>query len=463
MRRGEISFAVVIILVLAGAFGLDRFITARPLAAGPAITATGLPPESQAWYCPTPAAQGLGSTVGTVNLGQGATLLRRSDLGAPGAAPVTATLAPGTFSSATVAPSPAPGPATVESFGQPVASVLTVISPNLGGATSRCTLQPGARWLFATASTAPGYNTYLLVANPFHEQAIISVRVLSPTGDQVPAGLGDVSVPPASQATIFLGDYYPQTTSFGLDVTATRGRVVAARLMEVGQAGVRGVGLDLGSPQPSTRWIFPGGEVPAQGEEDIVVANPSSHEALISELFEITSGDAPPGKQNVPIPAGTQVTLKISGQVPPSTQHGTTIVSTNGVPVVAERVTTQGSGTTQGYETVAGATGGATRWLVSAGSPAGGTDTLGVVNTGSGRATFSVTIMGPSGPISPAALAGLEVGAGDRGSFDLTPYLHGQSAMAVVQATSGSIAVEDDDALPANYQETMESAGIPLG
>lgn len=462
MRRGEISFAVVIILVLASAFGLDRFISARPGAAGPGTTTAALPPESQAWYCPTPASRGLGSSVGTGNLGQASTLLRRSNLGAAGAAPVTATLGPGAFTSAAVAPSP-PGAAAVESFGQPVASFLTVIAPNLGGATSRCTLQPGARWLFATASTAPGYNTYLLVANPFHEQAIISVRVLTPTGDQVPAGLGDVSVPPASQSTIFLGDYYPETTSFGLDVTASRGRVVAARLMQVSQAGVRGVALDLGSPQPSTQWIFPGGAVPAQGEEDIVVANPSSHEALISELFQIASGDAPPGKQNIPIPAGTQVTLKISGQVPASTAHGTTIVSTNGVPVVAERVTTQGSGTTQGYEIVAGAPAGARRWVVPAGSSASGTDTLGVVSTGSSAATFSVTVLAPSGPDSPAALAGLHVAAGDLASVDLTPYLNGQSAMAVVQATSGTIAVENDDALPANYQETMETAGIPLG
>ena len=461
MRRREITTALMVVLLLAGAFGLDRVVPARAVRAQPGMATSTLPPLSQAWYCPVPSAQGLGSAVSTVNLGPGDVLLRSSDT--TGSHPrVTATAGAGELTTAVVPPSTTPQAAQVEAFGQPVVSFLTLLAPNLGGANSRCTTQPGRRWLFGMASTAPGYNSYLLVANPSPEQAVVSVRVLSTSGDQVPAGLGDLSIPPASQTSIFLGDYDPQAASFGLDITASRGRVVVGRLMQVSQAGVRGVSIDLGQPGPSTQWIFPGGSTPAQGEEDIVVANPSGHEALISESFQITGDLAPPGQQNISIPAGTQVSLKVSDQLKASTPHGTSIVSTNGVPVVAERVTTQGSGTTQGYQTVAGVPAGARRWAVPAGSTAGGSDTLGVVAVGPDRATFAVTVFTASGASSPAELAGLSVDGGLRASYDLTPFLNGHPGLAVVLATSGSIAVENDNALPANYQETMESVGMPL-
>ncbi|HLI56273.1 MAG TPA: DUF5719 family protein [Actinomycetota bacterium] len=472
MRRYEILFAFVVVVILVGSWALDRIVPAHTVAGGAASGAGESPGNgssnsvlSEAWYCPVPTPEGLGSSVQTVDLGSGSALLRLTGLGTGSGATTTATAAPRSMIGTPVAPSPAPEPAQVEAFGQHTYNYLSAVNASAGGTESVCGQQPGSRWLFAQASTAPGYDTHLLIGNPFPEDAVVTVRVLGPNGANVPPGLGNYPLSPKSQTAIFLGDYYPETTSFGLDVTANRGRILVARLMKVASTdGVRGLSLSLGVPEPSTQWIFPGGQVPSSGEEDLVIANPSDHEALVNESFFVAAGAQPSaGQQNVSIPAGEQVSLVVSDSVPAGTQHGTVISSANGVPVVAERVTVEGSGSSRGYETVFGTPSWGQSWVVPAGSTAGGTDTLGVVANGLSPATVGVTVVTGTGSASPSSLSNLSITPGSRGSFDLTPYLNGQPGLALVTASSGSIAVENDVALPSNYRETIETVGSPGG
>jgi hypothetical protein len=115
------------------------------------------------------------------------------------------------------------------------------------------------------------------------------------------------------------------------------------------------------------------------------------------------------------------------------------------------------------YHTVQGVPATATRWMVAAGSTAGGTDTLALIADGADRAVCKVTILTMAGPVAPAALAGVAVTPGQRASVDLTPYLNGAPATVLVEAITGKVAVENDLVLPAAYRETMETAGTPLG
>ncbi|HWD09689.1 MAG TPA: DUF5719 family protein [Actinomycetota bacterium] len=468
MRRYELLFAFLVVVILLGSWALDRIVPVHTVAGGTGSAQAGAAegaPLSEAWYCPVPTQAGLGSVVRTADLGSGPTVLRLTGLGTGSGTTTTATVAAQSMIGSPVAAPPAPEPAEVEAFGQHTYNYLTTVSPSAGGAASACSQQPGSRWLFAQASTAAGYDTYVLIANPFPEDAVVTVKVLGPNGPNVPPGLGNYSLSPDSQAAIFLGNYYPETASFGLDVTASRGRVFVARLMRVASSdGVRGLSLSLGVPAPSTQWIFAGGQVPSSGSEGIVIANPSNHEALVNESFLVAAGSgAPAGLQNVSIPAGGQISLAASDQVPSGTQHGTVISSANGVPVVAERVTVEGSGLSRGYETVFGTTSWGPSWIVPVGSSAGGTDTLGVVANGLSPATVGVTVVTGTGSSSPSNLANLTVTPGSRASFDLTPYLNGSPGVAVVRASSGSIAIENDVALPSSYRETIETVGTPAG
>lgn len=460
MRRAELAFAVAIVVIMAGAWALNGIVPARTVSS-PAGSGTAAPgPLSEAWYCLSPAAQNLGSTVMTANLATAPVHVRRSGTGASGAL-AEGDLDPGTSAGVPAGPAPAKAPIAIEGFGGGTASYVSLLAPSTGGTNARCSRQPGNRWIFPVASTTAGYDTYLLIANPFNEEAVVDVRVLGDKGDQIPSGLSNLQIPQLSQTALFLGDYVPATSSFGLDVTASRGRIVVARLMRVsGRDGVRGLSFDVGAAAPSTRWLLPGGDVPPSGQEDIVVANPSDHEALVSTVFQVESGTGPAGSQDIPVPAGGRLTLKISDQVPGGTRHASILTSTNGVAVVAERLTVGPQGA---YQSVLGAPDTRTRWVVAAGSTAGGTDTLALVADGPDKAVCKITILTGSGPVSPAPLAAAEVVPGQRGSIDLTPYLNGQPALVLVEATAGRVAVENDLALPAAYRETMESAGIPLG
>ena len=152
MRRAEFTFALVIVLIMGGAWVLDGIVPSRtagtPVAA-PATTA----PLSEAWYCPAPTAQGLGSTIWTANLGTGPVHVRRSGTGASGAT-AEADQGAGTLGGALASPSAANVPVSVEAFGGATGSHVSVLAPSIGGATGRCSRQPGTRWIFPIASTA---------------------------------------------------------------------------------------------------------------------------------------------------------------------------------------------------------------------------------------------------------------------------------------------------------------------
>src|SRR5207302_57245 len=193
---------LVIVLIMGGSWALDGIVPSKtagtPVAAGTPVTASATTaPLSEAWYCPAPSAQGLGSTVWTANLGTGPVHLRRSGTGASGAT-AEADLGAGTFGGLPAAPSAANVPVSVEAFGGATGSHVSVLAPSVGGATGRCSRQPGTRWIFPIASTAPGYDTYLLVTNPFLEEAVVTVRVLTDNGDQIPSGLSHVQIPQRS-------------------------------------------------------------------------------------------------------------------------------------------------------------------------------------------------------------------------------------------------------------------------
>ncbi|MEA2504876.1 MAG: hypothetical protein QOG36_1919, partial [Actinomycetota bacterium] len=187
MRRAELTFALVIVIVMGGAWALDGIVPSRTAASPVTVSATPAP-LSEAWYCPAPTAQGLGSTVWTANLGAGPVHVRRSGTGASGAT-AEADLGAGTLGGVPAAPSAAKVPVTVEAFGGATGSHVSTLAAIIGGTTGRCSRQPGTRWLFPVASTAPGYDSYLLVTNPFPEEAVVTVRVLGDKGDQIPSGL----------------------------------------------------------------------------------------------------------------------------------------------------------------------------------------------------------------------------------------------------------------------------------
>lgn len=461
MRRSEVSFLAAIVAALAIALLLDFTIPTRALE-DPEVSGGQF--VSSGWYCPVPADDGIDATMSTANLGTEALGVRRSAIGGTGQSALDQASLPARSISNKPVEEFGRSDATglVEAFGGNNATQLLVSSRGKGVASSLCSAQPSSRWLFATGSTARGENHYLLISNPFREEAVVRVRLMAGDKEVVPARLKDLVVRSFSQTSVYLSDYLQEEPSFGIEVTASRGRVVVARYTNVTAGDGRGISLDVGAQAVSSEWIFAGGRVPTDGEESIVIANPGTREALVGIVF-MTEGErsAPPGLSEIPVPAGRQVSITVSEHLPRDTSYGVQLTSTNDVPVVAERRTAGVVARNRSYESTFGVRATAQRWTVAVGSPAGGSASLSLVNTGQSPTRVSVTLLGEAGEIKPEELSSLTVDSGRKLVLDLSPHLDGKPATAVVQADAPVLAVESQTVVGGQYVDFSATPGQP--
>lgn len=462
MKRHEVIFVGLVVLAMAVGILVDVAVT--PAAREQAEVDAGQF-VSTGWYCPVPPGEDTEATMVTANLGTSPLGLRRSAIGGGAQSAVdranlearqTANQAVGDFGI-----SDATG--LVEAFGGSNSTSMMVLARGRGVASSRCSAQPSSRWLFATGSTARGENHYLLISNPFREEAVVQVRLMTGDREIVPARLKDLVIRSFSQSVVYLSDYLEEEPSFGMEVIASRGRVVVSRYSNVTSGEGIGISADVGAQSPSSEWIFAGGRVPSDGEESLVVVNPGTREALVGIVF-MTDAErtAPPDLAELPVPAGRQMVVNVSDHLPRGTSYGVELSSTNDVPVVAERRTAGIVDLNRSYESTFGVTSATRRLSVPAGSPAGGAASLDLVNTGQTRARVGVTLLTPEGESEPPELSSLTVEPGRKVSVDLSPHLGDGMATAVVESDSAVIAAESQLVIIGTYVDFTSTPGQPI-
>lgn len=460
MKRSEIAFLIALILLMgAVAWGADRLprdrAIDRPDTAGPFVSA--------GWYCLTGPTEPASAVASIANVGDDPVRIRSSVIGDARRSDAAESELPSRRSVSI--PLGTAGVASptglIEAFG--AATVADVFLPAAGAglASSRCTVQPSDRWLIPIVTTSRGQEHHLVVANPFDEEAVVRVRMIAPDRDLVPARLKDLLVPAQTQLSVALVDYIPETPSFGLEVNATVGRVVASAFSRYAtREGQKGTSSQLGVRAPATAWHLASGGVPPAGEEFIVVINPSEKEALTQFAFhEQTQQVAPPALNEVPVPAGRQVVVRVSEHLARGVDHGTTVISTNGVPVVVARQWFGGGA----FEVGIGSPVHARRWTVPLGAPIAGNEVLVIVNPSGSRATVDVSLVGTGGTVRPAELSGIVVEAGRRVAVDVSALVAGGMVTALVEALSGSIVVERRFSAGPPYSDFTETMGHPLG
>lgn len=463
MKRSEIAFALIFVIFTGAFVFADRSIPRR--GAGERGVSTGRF-ISTAWYCPGPGGDGFDPVMSTTNLGDVPVRLRRLAVGTGSAS----AFEEGVLGSHRRAPisvlkfgvKDAAG--LTEAFGASTFTDLATLVPGKGAATSTCSVQPSNRWLFASGSTARGESHHLLVSNPFEEEAVIKVRFITEDKDVVPARLKDLVVGARTQLDVSLADFFAETPSFGLDVTATQGRVVVSRFSQVStRSGVKGLSLAVGARSPSVGWIIAGGEVPGDGEEFIVLVNPESSEALVQLVFQLEGEQsAPPGLGEIALKGGTQLRVKASDHLPRGSKYAVKITSANAVPIVAERETVAATAGGRGYESVFAVREPSARWAVGIGSLAGGSALIAISNPSSTVAVVRIGIYREATENFPAELAALKVAAGRRSTVDLTGFLEGGAGTALLDALVGTVAVEAWLVLGPPYADFAGLPGHPL-
>jgi Family of unknown function (DUF5719) len=234
--------------------------------------------------------------------------------------------------------------ALVEADGGPVAVEHRVTGPH-GVDVGPCASATAPVWHLASGATTRDARDVLVLFNPFPTDAIVDISFDTDAGSREPVRFQGFPVAAGTVVGIDVGDDVAREPQVSATLRTRAGRVVAERLQEFdGSLGPEGLAVALGVPDASTAWVFADGAVDDGRTERIVVYNPGSERAEVEVRVEPTSDEPTPAPQpfRLSIRAGTFAVVDYGAEdrVVSGVEHATIVRSTNGVPVVAERVTT---------------------------------------------------------------------------------------------------------------------------
>ena len=272
-----------------------------------------------------------------------------------------------------------------------------------------------------------GTQQYLVLFNPFGDDAIVDVTMLTDTGVQQPSGLQGLGVQRRSRVSIPIQDVVPRQELVALEVHARTGRVVAERSMffdgtvpENGPAR-RGISLSLGATSPRRGWEFPAGTTVDGGTTQLGVAN---FGAITSDVeIEVLIGDEQTlTPLTASVPARGVVSVDVSDRVPAGTPFAVRVfartLEASSPPVVVEMLTwwPVASASTS-VATTLGPARPARRWVV----PLPDVDadaTITVINPGASPVTAEVLAYGVDGA-EPKSAPSAAIDAGKFATFAL--------------------------------------------
>jgi hypothetical protein len=234
--------------------------------------------------------------------------------------------------------------ALVEASGGPVAVEHRVTGPH-GVDLGPCASATAPVWHLASGATTRDAREVVVLFNPFPTDAIVDITFETDAGSREPVRFQGFPVAAGTVVGVDIGDDVAREAQVSATLRTRAGRVVAERLQEFdGSLGPEGLAVALGVPEASTAWAFPDGVVDDSRTERIVVYNPGDERAEVEVQVLPTSDEPAPAPQpfRLSIRAGTFAAVDYGAEdrVVPGVEHATLVRSTNGVPVVAERVTT---------------------------------------------------------------------------------------------------------------------------
>ena len=232
--------------------------------------------------------------------------------------------------------------ALVEVEGGAVAVDHGVSGPH-GADAGPCASDAAPVWHLASGATTRDAREVVALFNPFPTDAIVDVAFGTDAGSREPLRFHGFPVPAGSVVGVDIGDDVAREAQVSATLRVRTGRLVVERLQSLdGSLGSEGLSLALGVPEPSTMWAFADGTVGEAQTERIVVYNPGDDRAEVDVNVLPTTEESAPAPQafRLSIPAGdfSVVDYGAEDRVPVGVGHATLVRSTNGVPVVAERV-----------------------------------------------------------------------------------------------------------------------------
>jgi hypothetical protein len=193
--------------------------------------------------------------------------------------------------------------------------------------------QPSTTWLFGEGASGPFFDTYLLLANPSPQPAVVEVAYLRDAGGPVTV---TYDVAANSRFSVFV-DSVPgmEQAAFGMRVSSSV-PIVAERAMywSGGFFDYYEGHVAAGATQPAARWVLAeseqGGAYDAQSF--VLLAN-TGITPLTATLRSLPRPWGTPAQMPVSIPAGARVTIPLAA-MPGYAGGGIEVVQGSGAPAL---------------------------------------------------------------------------------------------------------------------------------
>jgi hypothetical protein len=361
---------------------------------------------------------------------------------------------------------------TVVGYGGPAfaaAAMRSTQPKRFGAGGGACTDETSSSWYFPAGTSAIGYDERILLHNPFPDEAVVRVSLLTPAGQPLnQAGLDDVAVPAGEYEEIVLNEFVTPREHIGAAVSAIRGRVVAWKaIIGAARESPHGFELTVGASAPALRWFFPHGLIGEDADETIALLNPNDREVTVTvSLAGERNAVQPPGLIDFPVPPRSSRRVSLEAVAPNSisgSRRGAsvTVTSTNGLTLVAERRLARSGENASGRASELGSTVGAREWWL--GPPALGAteDLVALLNPSERDARVSLELLfSDRPPLRPEPLQGIEIGAGLRAAISLDRWRSAGPAGVLVSSDAPLVA-ERSSYSPA-ARDMADLMGTPL-
>lgn len=347
---------------------------------------------------------------------------------------------------ADVAAAESPG-VVVEAYGGQVV-VDHRIAAGADRAAGPCARDAGTRWYTAGGTTAEGAQDWIEVFNPFPDDALVDVQVVTGDGVKERDDLSGLAVPARSKIVVPIHEKVLDAARVGTVVRARIGRVVVEQVLRTAAPYPRpGLALSLAVPRPAARWYFPAGPGAATDTQSLAVLNPS--EAAVPVTITTTLDSDQFLKPDVVTVDGRSVGLvDLKARLPAGVGYWVRVDAPR--PVVAEvllgRTGVEGG---DGLAAGPGATAAATRWAVAgARTRDGSADRIVVVNPGRRTVRVALRAVGNGRDVRLGRRAGLALAPGRRAVVDLVAAGTPLDAAVVVEATGPVIVGHESGTAP---------------
>jgi hypothetical protein len=439
VRRLPIVIVLVALLVAAVVVGNGHGSSLPALPAASGTDAAAMPPataRSTAWYCPgpppssllAPAAEQVSvSNLTTKPVDVGVTTF--SDKGVV----TSRTAHANTNSTAVVASGAAAQGATIV---EPFAANVAVQSTTNGNgvlATAPCATQPASDWEFANGTTRPGIEDWIVLFNPFGDDAIVNVSFMTEVGFAQPAALQSMTVPRRSRVAIPVHNYARYHNIVAASITANTGRIVAQQTLIFSNNGhVNGVTRNLGAITPVLQAVFASGTSGSSTSNDVRllgITDPTDSDGQVYVQITPTNSRAVVQPVTISVPRRSVTTVQLGNcprgsratciPMPSQLEYSVLVHATRNVGFVVQDLTRFDHVNANGANAIFGTSDGARTWVFAGAPIAATTTSLDVRDLSANAATVSVTFVWNGKTVAPPGLQHIVVAPGNRTSVTL--------------------------------------------